>query len=254
MNGAFYIGATGLHAQQMALDIVANNITNINTPAFKRSGVHFSELMTADDSTANRAQSMTMAGVSADATAHVFTQGNMQQTGQPLDIAINGTGFIELLGPAGKPELWRGGTLKINDDGFLAAANGAPLKSMVSVPNGMTALTIGADGIVRGVAPGDSQSRELGRIDIVQVKDLSQVQSLGDGLYALPEDATASVATAPGEEGSGTLVQGAIENSNVQLTDEMVTLLVMQRAYAANAQLVQAGDQLMSIANNLRRF
>jgi flagellar basal-body rod protein FlgG len=254
MNGAFYIGATGLHAQQIALDTVANNISNMNTPAFKRSEVHFSELLAASPDLASGAGPIgSMAGVAVDPSSRIFTQGELHQTGQPFDIAIDGEGFIELMGPAGRTELWRGGTLKVNEDGSLATAGGVPLKSMISVPDGATSLSIAPDGVVRVVSPGDGQSREIGRINILRVKDLSQVQSLGNGLYALAQDTAEPTSNVPGEEGCGTLVQGAVETSNVQLSDEMVTLLLMQRAYAASAQLVQAGDQLMSIANNLRR-
>src|SRR5689334_7887113 len=141
MNGAFYVGATGLSAQQRALDVVANNIANINTPGYKRSHARFSELVSPlarpDDPSPDLAPTAPgMLGVSVEASARDFAQGPLQVTGRPLDLAINGAGFIELAGPGGQTLLWRGGALQVNPDGFLAAANGMPLKAMIAAPAG----------------------------------------------------------------------------------------------------------------------
>ena len=250
MNGAFYIGATGLHAQQRALDIVANNIANINTPGFKRGEVRFSELVGADGSASRPGGDAT--GVSASAAQRVYTQGALRQTGSPLDLAIDGEGYVELLGPGGETMLWRGGTLAVNRDGLLTAANGLPLKSAITVPQGATALAVGRDGIVTATVAGEAQPSEIGRIGIVKVRDMAALAEADGGLYRVRADDDLA-AFDPGEEGAGSLVQGALEGSNVELTDEMVSLLVLQRAYAASAQIVQAGDQLMAIANGLKR-
>ncbi len=255
MNGAFYIAATGLHAQERALQAIANNITNLNTPAFKRSDVRFSELMspaTVSGDFAGGEANVMLSGVRADMSARDFSPGEVRQTGRPLDIAIGGDGFIELLGPSGTARLWRGGTLRVNDDGFLSAANGLQLKAAISVPVGATNIVIARDGVVSATLAGDSQATELGRIDLVTVKNASALTSVGDGLFTAANDADLSTMT-PGEGASGEITQGALEASNVQLSDEMVTLLLMQRAFAASAQVVQAGDQLMAISNGLRR-
>lgn len=252
MNHAFYIGATGLRAQERALGVTANNIANLNTPGFKRSQVRFSELTaaanTADPTAAGRIEA---SGVAARAAAPVFEQGELRQTGQALDLAIEGQGFIEVLGPDGQSLLWRGGALSIGQDGLLSTADGLPLRALVSVPEGASDLRIGLDGLVTGLLAGDTVATELGRIDIAMVRDVSALQSLSGGLYRA--DAENALAAVPGEEGAGLLVQGSIEASNVALSNEMVTLMMMQRAYAANAQALQAGDQLMGIANGLRR-
>lgn len=257
MNGAFYVGATGLSAQQRALDVIANNIANINTPGYKRSQARFSELVSPlsrpDDPQAGLdGPAPAMLGVALDASSRDFSQGALSVTGRPMDLAISGPGFIELAAPGGQTVLWRGGTLQVTPDGFLAAANGMPLKSTISVPTGASGITIGQDGKVSAVFDGSANARQIGQIDVVQVKDPGGLSALDGGLYqaANERDVTAS---APGEDGAGLLKQGAIEGSNVQLTDEMVMLLLMQRAYSANAEVVQAGDQLMSIANELRR-
>ena len=257
MNGAFYIGATGLEAQQTALDVVANNIANINTVGFKRSTVHFAELVspprdTQDLPSTGSSANASLLGSVVSATPHVWTEGVLNQTGQPLDLAINGNGFIELLGPAGRSLLWRGGTLKVNDDGLLAASDGSVLRGQISIPQGASNLTIDTSGVVSATASGSTQSRQIGQIDLVSVKNLDSLTDDGKGMFeaADPSDV---VSVAPGQDGAGTFVQGAIEGGNVQLTDEMVNLLLVQRAYAANSQVIQASDQLMAIANGLRR-
>lgn len=250
MNGSFYIGATGLHAQQTALDMIANNIANINTPAFKRSEPRFAEMLAgspADGTPSGRA-----AGVTVSPNRQLMVQGDLRTTGKPLDVAIQGEGFIELLGPSGQTRLWRGGTLKVSADGLLATPDGLPLKAMITVPSEVGNLTIGADGIVRGVEGQTGDTRELGRIELAMVRDDAALEQMDAGNYALGDESGLTTVL-PGEEGAGTIVQGSLEAANVQLSDEMVALLVVQRAYAASAQLVQAGDQLMSIANGLRR-
>lgn len=255
MNGVFYIGATGLHAQDRALGVVANNITNMNTPGFKRAEVRFSELVgtvAAEDAAAHPGDpNAAMLGVLSQGTERMFQTGEMRATGNPLDLAIQGDGFIELAGPQGQTLLWRGGTLSINQDGYLAGAGGLPLKEMISVPEGATSLTIDAAGEVSAVLPGATTPTSIGHIDLVLVRDLSGLTDVAGGLYR-PADEAALV-TADADHGGGTFVQGSVEQSNVELSDEMVTLMMMQRAYAASAQVVQAGDQLMAIANQLRR-
>jgi len=257
MNGAFYVGATGLSAQQRALDVVANNIANINTPGYKRTQARFSELVTPlgdpnDPSPVQGAAAPAMLGVSVDASPRDFTQGALQVTGKPMDMAISGPGFIELAGPGGQTLLWRGGPMQVNPDGFLAAANGMPLKAMISAPAGTTALTIGEDGKVSATVDGSETPRGIGQIEVVQPKDMTTLSALDGGLYLAANDRDLT-ASAPGEDGAGVLKQGVLEGSNVQLTDEMVALMLMQRAYSANAEVVQAGDQLMGIANSLKR-
>ena len=257
MNGAFYIGATALHASQTALETVANNVANMNTSAYKRSAIRFAELVSnvAGPNDLMRGElpmSGGLAGVIADGSSTIFSQGDMHASGNPLDIAVNGEGMIELLGTNGQTVLWRGGTLHVSNDGFLAAPNGLQLKSAVSIPSGASNIVITSNGTVSALAAGEAAPRELGRIDLVIAKDPAALTAMGGGYYTINDPAELQSAPA-GEDGRGSLVQGSIEASNVQLSDEMTSLILMQRAYGAGAQIVQAGDQLMSIANNLRR-
>lgn len=252
MNGAFYIGAIGLQSQQRALDVVANNIANINTPGFKRSEVRFTELM-AVGGAGQAASADAMEGVMSQASPPVFTQGELRTTGKAMDVAIEGDGFLELQGPDGKVLLWRGGTLSINADGFLGAAStGLTLKAMIAVPREATGVTIERDGAVRAVMGEGEAGEEIGRLEVVRARDGALSAGVGGGLYEVVSPSDLMTAT-PGEDGAGVLVQGALEGSNVLLAEQMVALMLMQRAFAANAQVLQAGDQLMAIANGLRR-
>lgn len=257
MSDAFYVGAVGLQAQQRALDVISNNIANINTPAFKRSDVRFSAMIAArndpDAPTADMSDAFAAAGVMATAAPALDEAGELQVTGRSMDFAIRGRGFVELMGPGGQTLLWRGGTLKIGEDGMLAAADsGLPLKGAISIPQDATGITIGADGKVSAVTTSDATPVEIGQIELVSADDTSDFVALDGGLYRIDDDSRLKAAQ-PGEDGTGALVQGSVERSNVEMTSSMVELMLVQRAYAANAQIVQAADQLMAIANGLRR-
>jgi flagellar basal-body rod protein FlgG len=257
MNGAFYIGAAGLGAEERALAVIANNVTNVNTTAYKRSQVVFSTLVSASNNPDDRPltdgdPTAGLSGVTVGAVPIDFSEGPLQQTGKPLDLAIDGTGFIELMGPGGQPLLWRGGSLEVNPDGMLAATNGMALKANITVPAGTSALSIGPDGKVMALVSGQVSPTQVGQIDLVVPKDMTQVAAMSGGLYRVADESDL-VAMAPGQDGAGILASGSLEGSNVQLSDELTTMLLLQRAYGANAEVVQAGDQLMAIANSLKR-
>jgi flagellar basal-body rod protein FlgG len=257
MNNVFYIGATGLNAQQTAVDVTANNIANMNTPAFKRGIVSFSELLTSAAAPLNRGAAndviSSAAGVAADPSLHIFTAGELRSTGSALDLAIRGDGFIELTSDSGQATLWRGGALHVGTDGYLAAPNGAPLKAMISVPRDASGITITPTGQVQATVPNQTEPLNIGEIELVMPVDTRALQSVGDGVYRIQDDGLTVSRARPGEENAGTLVQGFSEASNVSLSDELVSLMLYQRAYASNARLVQVGDELMALANGLKR-
>jgi flagellar basal-body rod protein FlgG len=257
MNGAFYIGATGLSAQQRGLDTIANNVANMNTTTFKRSEIRFSELVSpkrlVDEAMLDRFPATeVLNGVQARPSARIFEQGKLNATGNPFDIAISGDGFIEVLGPGGQIWLWRGGTVRVNAEGLLETTSGLVLKALIDVPDNSVGLTIGRDGVVRSAEAGVEGATELGTIALAMPKDLQAIDAVGGGYFRIPDDNDLETIVT-GDDGGGVFVQGSLETSNVELTTEMVNLLLMQRAYGANAQIVQAGDQLMAIANGLRR-
>ena len=178
MNGAFYIGATGLGSQQRALEVVANNSANMNTVGFKRSSVRFSELVggwTADPTLgpATVSGQPGLAGVSLSGSARVLEQGELRPTGEAMDLAINGEGFVELLGPNGSVLLWRGGTLAVDRDGLLTGTGGLPLKAMITVPEGATDLRIAGDGKVTATVSG--QAAVIGQIYLARPGDAAHL-------------------------------------------------------------------------------
>ncbi|KGB98816.1 flagellar hook-basal body protein [Burkholderia cepacia] len=257
MNNVFYIGATGLNAQQTAVDVTANNVANMNTPAFKRGTVSFSELLTAAAQPLNLLHGGTSsgaaAGVAADPSLHVFTSGELRPTGSGLDLAIRGDGFLELASDSSDAVLWRGGTLHVGTDGYLAAPNGLPLKAMISVPRDASGITITPTGQVLATVPNQAEPLDLGQIELVVPADTRSLQTVGDGVYRVHDDGLALTRSRPGEDNAGMFAQGFSEASNVSLSDELVNLMLYQRAYASNARLVQVGDELMAIANGLKR-
>ena len=252
MSDAFEVAAIGLGAQQRALDLIANNIANVNTPYFKRAEIDFSALISTARMDGNApTDSNGAAGVGVSSNLALFQQGVLEQTGHAFDIAIDGAGFIEVLGPGGQSHLWRGGRLIVNEFGQLGTSDGLALRANITTPRDMEALSIRPDGEVVALTS-DGTEEVLGLINLVQVSHPDAVEALDGGQYRLADDARL-IDAVPGEDGTGRLVQGSIERSNVDLNQEMVDLMIIQRAFAANAQVVQAADQLMSIANNLRR-
>lgn len=257
MSGAYYVGAVGLSTQQRALDAIANNIANINTGGFKRSEVRFADVVASRPDAVTlpsdlQSAAPTLAGVALDVQFMLNDQGELQKTSSAMDLAVDGHGFIELMGADGRTILWRGGRLGLGEDGQLSGPGGLALKSTITVPADATELSIAGDGTVSARGADGTEPVELGQIRLVRLDDPAGVERLDGGLYRVAEGIQLDE-LAPGEDGAGRLVQGSVERSNVQLTDEMVRMMLIQRAYAANAQIVQAADQMMAIANGLRR-
>jgi flagellar basal-body rod protein FlgG len=257
MNAAFEIGAVSLRAQQRALEVQANNVANINTPGFKRSEVQFAEVVSTlpdpvtESERIARSPASQSGGVRAETRVMMGDYGELQTTNSPMDLGIDGAGFIELLGPDGESHLWRGGRLEVDKDGYLAAQGLSALRALITVPDDATAIEIASDGLVR-VQLDDGESLEIGQIGLVRPASDADLVPIGDGRFKLTEGARMTD-SAPGEDGSGLLRQGMIELSNVEMTQAMVDMLVLQRAYAASAQVIQTADQIATITNNLSR-
>lgn len=256
MTQAFEIAGVGLSGQQQALEVIANNVANINTPSFKRSDLRFAEMVSqlADSASlaANLAPPPALAGVATHSALMLNLQGDLERTDRALDIAIDGEGFIELMGAQGDALLWRGGSLAIDAEGLLTTADGIVLRSMISAPNDAGRLRIDAAGVVSAEIEGEAAPRALGQISLVRVRDPASLERLDGGLYRVLDNAAVEDID-PAEAGAAEFVQGSLERSNVNLNDEMVQLLIVQRAFAANAQVLQAADQFMALANNLRK-
>jgi flagellar basal-body rod protein FlgG len=253
MNAAFEVGAAALRADQRALEIHANNVANVNTPSFKRTEARFAEVLADNLAAPGQAAPSQQAGggIRVVPFEMLFAQGNLRSTGNQLDLAIDGQGFVELIGYGGETVFWRGGTMRVNEDGLLATADGLALRAGIIVPEDAEAMTIGRDGVVIARTAGGEEV-EIGQIGLVRVEHEAALERLDNGLMRAAEGARL-IDARPGEDGAGTIVQGSIEESNVELSEEMVRMLMLQRAFAANAQVLQAADQLASITNNLKR-
>lgn len=257
MNGAFEVGAVALRADQKALELLANNIANVNTPAYKRSDARFAAILANQVqgdgliTTAPADEATPLGGVRIAPHTMLFAQGELRPTGNALDLAIDGQGFIELMGPAGQTLLWRGGTLRVDEDGALATRDGLALRAGITVPTDATKLVITPEGVVKAETSG-GEVVELGQINLVRADHEGALEQLDGGLLRAADNARLTDAL-PGEDGAGLFVQGSLEGSNVELTNEMVQLLTIQRAFAANAQALQTADQLAAITNNLKK-
>lgn len=257
MNDALYVAATGLFAHQSNVETIANNVANLGTTGFKKSRVVFQDLLsqaaTTTTATGAAPQAQHGVGVSAAQVARSFDAGELRQTDSPLDLAIQGDGFIEVL-PSGSTALTRGGTLHVGPDGNLATAEGYALKAGIAVPHDARQLTISRTGAVTALGGADGKkAQDLGSIELVLCPNPQDLTPLGGGLYKAPDEGARLVAVQPGEEGAGTLAQGFLEASNVKMADEMVSLMMAQRAYEMSAKVMQAADEMLGISNNLRR-
>jgi flagellar basal-body rod protein FlgG len=258
MNDALYIAATGMQAQQTQLNVIANNVANVNTAGFKRSSVNFHNLVHTEAAAPSvstelaRAGSLTGAGVAIGTIARQFAAGDLKQTGSTMDVAIQGNGFIEVLLGDGSTGYSRGGTLHVNADNLLSTAEGYVLKQRIQMPTDARSFLVSADG---QVTAGDSKGRDwsLGRIELVTFANPSALTAMGDNVYRAPAQAGDPLVATAGEGGAGRLMQGQLEASNVKLVDEMVQLMVAQRAYEMNVKVIQAADDIAGLTNNLRK-
>jgi flagellar basal-body rod protein FlgG len=265
MFDALYIGATGMQAQQLNVETIANNLANANTAAFKKGRVGFSDLMIGAINHATQlspdelrsgvlaaAQSMG-GGVAVSGMSKVFDAGDLKKTDAPLDVAIRGEGFFEVTLPDGSSAYTRGGTLKVNKDGLLANQAGFALRPAIAIPDNAQAIVICADGRVLDTLPNQGTPVDAGQLDLVRFASPEQLSALGDNLYRATEASGEAIAARAGEDGAGTLAQGFLEGSNVKMVDEMVNLMLAQRAYEASVKVVQAADEMLGLINNLRK-
>lgn len=255
MNPMLNIAATGMHGQQLNLETIANNISNINTPGFKAGKVAFSDLMhrTSGQPAAMASGIGPGSGVESKVVFRDFAPTALKQSQSDMDLAIQGRGFLEVLLQDGTRAFTRGGTLTVNKDGLLATGTGQPLKPEIQVPAGMTSLRIAADGLVTAEVAGQSMPMDIGKLEVVDFVNASGLRPAGNGLYVPTEESGDPVTGRAGEDGLGTLVQGSLEASNVELSGEMVTLMLAQRAYELSSRVVQVADTVMELTNNLVR-
>lgn len=259
MNPALWIAKTGLEAQQTRMSVVSNNLANVNTTGFKRGRAEFEDLLYqnvrqvgAQSSQDTRLPSGLMLGkgVRTVATEKLFTQGSVVQTGKDLDIAINGRGFLQVLLPDGNLAYTRAGSFQLNDQGQLVTPNGYLLQPEITVAQNAQAVSIGTDGTVTMKLPGQAEPSQAGTLELVDFVNPAGLQPIGENLYTESAASGGPQADVPGTNGLGTLVQGALESSNVNIVEELVNMIETQRAYEMNSKAIATVDQMLQYVNN----
>lgn len=259
MNPALWIAKTGLDAQQTRMDVISNNLANVNTTAFKRGRAEFEDLLyqnvrqvggQSSQNTQLPSGLMLGTGVRTVATAKSFTQGNMVNTDNSLDVAINGRGFFQVLLPDGNLAYSRDGAFQMNDQGQLVTANGYQLQPAITIPANTQSITIGADGVVSAQVAGETEPTQLGNLQLADFMNPAGLQPIGENLFLESVASGAPQVGNPGSNGLGALAQGSLESSNVNVVEELVNMIETQRAYEMNSKAIATTDQMLQYVNN----
>lgn len=256
MIRSLWISKTGLEANQTGMDVISNNLANSNTTGFKRSRAVFEETMYqtirqpgAQVGAANQLPSGLQlgTGVRTVATERIHTQGNVQNTGNSMDIAIQGRGFLQVELPDGTFAYTRDGSLQVDQNGQIVTAGGYPVQPPINVPDNALTLTIARDGTVTVTQPGAvGQSVEIGQLELTTFINPTGLVSLGENLYAESDASGPPNFAQPGLDGAGLVMQQFVETSNVSVAEELVNMIVVQRAYDMNSKAIQTSDQMLA--------
>jgi flagellar basal-body rod protein FlgG len=259
MSQALWIAKTGLDAQQTRMAVISNNLANVNTTGFKQGRAVFEDLLyqnvrqpggsSSQDTILPTGMSLGT-GVRVVATEKLFSQGSVLNTENSLDVAINGRGFLQVLKPDGELAYTRDGAMNMNDQGELVTSSGYVVQPGISIPDGAQSVTIGSDGIVSVKLAGQTSPSQVGSLEIADFINPVGLQSIGENLYIETAASGPAQSGTPGLNGLGTLVQGALEGSNVNVVAELVNMIETQRAYEMNSKAISTNDQMMQYINN----
>lgn len=257
-NAALHVARTGLDAQAARMRVIANNLANVNTTGFRRDRAEFESLayqiMTAPGAASSGENQYAIglnlgSGVQMVGTARINTAGSINTTDNPLDMAIEGAGYFQVARPDGTVAYTRAGNFHLSSEGKIVTSDGMPLQPEIQVPEGAQSLTIGADGTVTVTQQGQTEATEIGKIEIARFVNEAGLQAIGGNLYIETAASGTAQTGAPGAEGRGSLRQGALEGSNVNVVQELVDMIETQRAYEVNAKMVSATDEMLRNAN-----
>jgi flagellar basal-body rod protein FlgG len=263
MIRALYSAGSGMAAQQMNIDNIAHNLANANTTGFKMRRAQFQDLLYQNfiqPGAAAGAQTVVPSGLQIGLGTRpasneiIFAQGNFAATNNPLDVVVEGRGFFQVRLPNGETAYTRSGAFHLDRDGNLVTSEGNPLEPQITIPQQAQSVTIARDGTVSYVQPGQAAAQVAGQIQLANFTNPAGLNSLGGSLFA-PTDASGepTIGNPGGQEGMGTLLQGYLEQSNVNVVEEFINMIVSQRAYEANSKVVKAADEMYSQVNNLTR-
>lgn len=259
MTQALWIAKTGLDAQNTRMAVIANNLANTNTTGFKRDRADFQDLLYqtirqpggATSEQTNLPTGLNIGtGVRIAATAKNFSQGNLSQTGNALDVAIDGRGFFEIALPDGSPAYTRDGSFKVSSQGELVTNEGYPVQPGIQIPEGAQTLTIGADGTVSVQLAGQAESVQVGALTLADFVNPAGLQAKGGNLFVETSASGPAQSGAPGQNGVGMVRQGSLEGSNVNIVEELVSMIETQRAYETNAKAISAVDGMLTFLNS----
>ena len=263
MLRALYTAATGMGAQQMNLDNVANNLANSSTAGFRRRRLQFQDLLYQNlvmPGAAATQQTTLVAGLQIGlgtrpaASEVVQMQGDSSATGNPLDLAIQGDGFFQVTLPSGETAYTRSGAFHMDASGNLVTAEGDPVTPAITIPTGSTSITIGTDGTVSVTQPGQQAASQVGSLQLALFPNPGGLNSIGKNLFLATTASGDPIAGTPGgSDGLGTIQQGYLEQSNVDVVEEFIQMILAQRSYEANSRVVTSADQMLQQLNNLAR-
>ncbi len=262
MLRALYTAASGMNAQQLNIDNIAHNLANVNTIGFKSRRADFQDLLYQNLRQAGAASTATTdipvglqigLGTKPVATEILLTQGDFSATENPLDMVIEGQGFFQVRLTDGQTAYTRNGSFHLDRDGNMVTADGDFLDPQISIPQDQVSVTIGSDGTVSVLQAGQTQPQQVGRIEIANFQNAAGLQAIGKNLYLATQASGEAIVGTPGENGLGTLLSGFVEQSNVSVVEEMVNMIVSQRAYEASSKVIRTADEMLTQANNVVR-
>ncbi|MFO0752702.1 MAG: flagellar basal-body rod protein FlgG [Thermodesulfovibrionales bacterium] len=262
MIRSLFTAAAGMQAQQLNVDVIANNLANVNTTGYKRGRADFQDLLyqtlrnpgspSAEGSQIPSGIQVGL-GVKPVAVQKLFTQGDFTNTNNSLDLVIEGDGFFQVTRPDGTIAYTRSGAFKTDSDGRVVTSDGYPLEPSITIPADATQITVGSDGRVTVMQSGNTTPVEVGTIEIARFVNPAGLMSTGKNLYAQTNSSGQPITGTPGTEGRGTLNQGFLEMSNVNVVEELANLIVAQRAFEMNSKAVQASDDMLQTTSSLKR-
>ncbi len=261
MIRALHTASTGMRCQQLKIDLIAHNLANVNTVGFKRSRGDFQELLYQtmrgpglSSGTGTRVPTGVQVGLGSRivATQKIFSEGALQQTDNPLDLAIGGRGFFQVMKPDGNLVYTRAGSFKTDDQGNLVTSDGYLVQPRITIPPDALVVEIARDGTVSVTQPGQTEPKELGRIELAIFNNPAGLKAEGGNFFSPTASSGEPLVGIPGEEQYGRLIQGMLESSNVQVVEEMVEMISGQRAYEMNSKVIQTADQMLRTASQLR--
>ena len=259
---SLWTAATGMQAQALNIDVISNNLANVNTSGFKKSRADFQDLLYQNLRIAGAASSSGTEiptsnqiglGTKIAAVAKIFSQGDYKQTGNMLDLAVEGRGFFQITTPEGETAYARAGSFKLDGDGNIVNSDGYLLAPQITIPSNAVQLTVGPNGAVTVVNAGESTPSEVGQIETARFANPAGLNGIGKNLFLESETSGSPTTGTPGQDGLGSISQGYLEMSNVNIVEEMVYMIMAQRSYEINGKAIQTSDEMLQMANNVKR-